>query len=158
METSTSTPRFWRRRRYQLAAAVGLAAVLGAGGYLLLARSRPSNATVAADPSYSLTVTDSGSLPKDHHTLRVVSARGDLSGQRELAWVADSGHQVGDARCTQNFRIGPSAAPRVRPTMMLCWRTSAHRSVYTVAVDVQHPPSEKASVATIDQVWGQLGR
>ncbi len=107
--------------------------------------------------SASVTVTSSGSMPKDHHTLRVVSARADLSGQRELAWVADAGQPVGDARCTQNFHIGPKATARVRPTLLVCWRTSPDRSVYTVAVDVDHRPSAQASVAVIDDVWSRLG-
>jgi hypothetical protein len=110
-----------------------------------------------AHPAVAPTVTNSGSLPKDHHTLRVVSARGDLSGARELTWAADSGHPVGSSRCTQNFRIGPSSPASERPTMLLCWRTSAGKSVYTIAVDIDHRPSERASVATIDTVWSKLG-
>jgi hypothetical protein len=147
----------WRRRRYRVAGALAVVAALGSGG-AFLARDTGRGATVnEVNASPSLTITNSGSLPKDHHTLRVVSAPGDLSGQHELAWAADQGHAVGNARCTQNFRIGPKATARVRPTMLLCWRTSPHRTVYTVAVDLDHLPSEQASVATINQVWSKLG-
>jgi len=114
-------------------------------------------ATGRAIPPAAVQVTNSGSLPRDHHTLRVVSARGDLTGQRELAWVADAGHPVGDALCSQNFRFNPGSSAGPRPTMLICWHTSADRSVYTVAVDIDHPPSERASVATIDRVWSTLG-
>jgi hypothetical protein len=112
---------------------------------------------LAPAPAVSVTVTNSGSIAEEHHTLRVVSARADLSGQRELAWVADSGRPVGTARCTQNFQFSPDSPAAVRPTMLLCWRTSANKSVYTVAVDLDHPPSEQAAVATIDRVWSDLG-
>ena len=104
-----------------------------------------------------VTVTTSGSLTADRHTLRVVSARTDLTGTRELAWAADAGHLVGDARCTQNVRLTPTAPARVRPTLLLCWRTSAERSAYTVAVDLDHRPSERDSVASLDQAWARLG-
>jgi hypothetical protein len=103
------------------------------------------------------TVTSSGSMPKEHHTLRVVSAQADLTGQGELAWAADAGTPVGDARCTQNFRFNPGSRVGERPTMVLCWRTSAQKSVYVIAVDIDHRPSAKAAAATIGQVWSTLG-
>ena len=104
----------------------------------------------------SATQVDSGSMPGLHHTMRVVSAYGDLWGMRELAWVADAGEPVGGARCTQNFHIGATPT-RVRPTLMICWRTSATRSVYTVAVDIDHRPSALVSAALVAQVWNSLG-
>jgi hypothetical protein len=162
MDPPAPARRWWQRRRYQVAAALGLVAALGTGA-LVVASTGLGRAGAGSggrsdrSEEHALTVTTSGSLPKDHHTLKVVSALDDLSGQHELAWAADSGHPVGDARCTQNFRIGPSAAAKVRPTMLLCWRTSADRSVYTVAVDLDQRPSEKASVATINEVWSKLG-
>jgi len=144
------------RLRYRVAVVVGAATVLGTGIVTTL--------TIVVPPKHAkpvvaagVTVRSSGSMPKDHHTLRVVSANSDLTGQRELAWVADKGQPVGDARCTQNFRIGPGAPARVRPTLLICWRTSAQRSVYTVAVDVDHRPSPKASVDELDRVWNELG-
>ena len=85
-----------------------------------------------------------------------MSGRLDLSGRHELAWAADTGHAVGDARCTQNFKIGSTGSARVRPTMLLCWRTSVSRSVFTVAVDLAHRPSEQDSVDTIDKTWSTL--
>ncbi len=141
---------------YRVAVVVGAATVLGTGIVTTLTVVVPPKhpkPVAAAD----ITVTASGSMPKDHHTLRVVSARSDLTGKRELAWVADAGQPVGDARCTQNFHIGPGAPARVRPTLLICWRTSAARSVYTVAVDVDHRPSAKASVEAIDRAWDELG-
>jgi hypothetical protein len=148
----------WRRRRYQAAAAVIVVAALGTGGVLLTWDRKPKpEQAVESSTEAGVTVTNYGSMPKDHHTLRVVSGRTDLSGRHELAWAADTGHPVREARCTQNFKIGPTASARVRPTMLMCWRTSASRSVFTVSVDLEQRPSEQESVDTIDKVWSTLG-
>jgi len=104
-----------------------------------------------------VSVTDSGNVRTDGHSLRVVSARGDLSGQRELGWVADDGETVGDARCSQNFRLSNNVRAKEHPTLLVCWRTSATRSVYTVAVDVKGRPSKQTSVAALDKAWAKLG-
>lgn len=134
-------------------AAAGAGAVLGHSLRPVPARPEP---TVVRHTG-GVTEVLSGSMAVDRHTMRVVAARSNLVGQRELAWVADAGQPVGDARCTRNFKIGPGGKPRVRPTMLICWRTSPQRSVYTVVVDVEHPPSEQASVQALDQAWAQLG-
>jgi hypothetical protein len=102
------------------------------------------------------TVTTDGLQNQDRQTLKVVSAREDLTGKRELVWVADDGVRVGTSRCTQNFRIQPGSKARVRPTLLMCWRTSAQRSVYTIAVDLDGPPSKLRSVAEINKVWSTL--
>lgn len=94
-----------------------------------------------------------GKLSTTKRTLRVVSADADLTGKLELAWVADGGTPVGDAHCTQTYRFNPKLAPGNRPTMMLCWRTSPQRSVYTLLVDLAVAPSAEASVAVLDRVW-----
>ncbi|MEN3308166.1 MAG: hypothetical protein V7603_4368 [Micromonosporaceae bacterium] len=119
--------------------------------------AEPTTTRTVTIDGVSATITESGSMPTLHHTMRVVSARADLWRQRELAWVADAGHKVGDATCTQNFRFNPTGAARVRSTLLLCWHTSATKSVYTVVVDVDHRPSEHDSVAIIDQTWSKLG-
>jgi hypothetical protein len=116
-------------------------------------KQAPASPGAAAIP----TVTDSGSIKKDRRTLRLVTAHADLTGQRELAWAADEGRVVGSSRCTQNFRLNPNDPAVVRPTMLLCWRISKTKSVYTVAVDLAGKPSEKDSVATIDKAWSSLG-
>jgi hypothetical protein len=100
-------------------------------------------------------VRNSGSY-KTGGTLRVVTARHDLSGQRELLWAADRGQPVGDARCTQNFHFSNNGAPRVRPTMLMCWRVSAKKSVVIVAVKRGGHPSKDHSVAVLDREWARL--
>jgi hypothetical protein len=90
-------------------------------------------------------------------TLRVMSARKDLTGHGELALVADKGEKVGNARCTQKIRVSANVEAKVRPTLLLCWRTSAQKSVYTVAVVTKGRPSTKASATAIDKEWSRLG-
>jgi hypothetical protein len=119
----------------------------------------PSQQRGAAPPvtDDQLTVTRSGNLKTDGAALQVVSARLDLTGQRELTWAADEGLPVGDARCTQKFRFSAGASVVEKPTLLLCWRTSASRSVYTIATSVKGPPSADASIAAINQRWAELG-
>ena len=123
MSISTIARRFRQERRYQVAGAIVVAGAASLGGVLLTVHGGSGQARpITVDSSYSVSVMDLGSMPKDHHTLRIVSARGDLTGQRELKWAADAGHLVGTARCTKNFRIGTQPSASVKPTMLLCWR------------------------------------
>jgi hypothetical protein len=86
---------------------------------------------------------------------RVVAARADLTGKLELAWAADKGQKVGDVSCTNNTMITGTATARRRPTLMLCWRTSATLSVYALVVDPKATtsPSTGAAASVVDQVW-----
>jgi hypothetical protein len=86
----------------------------------------------------------------------VVSARGDLSGAREMQWAADDGELIGAVHCTRNFQFDEEKPAIVRPTMLLCWHITARRSVYVVAVDLDQPPSEQAAASTIERVWKTL--
>lgn len=103
----------------------------------------------------AVNVTESGSA-RTGSTMRVVSARHDLTGQRELAWVAELGEQVGKARCANKIRVSAGAEIREHKTLLLCWRTSATKSVYTVAVKLGGRPSKQASVTEIERVWSRL--
>ena len=108
-------------------------------------------------PMRDVRVTQTGNLKKDGGILRVVSSRSDLTGQRELAWIADRGDPIGDARCTQKIRLSNNAKADVRKTLLICWRTSADRSVFTVAVRLDGKPSRRTSLAAIEKGWSQLG-
>ncbi len=105
----------------------------------------------------AVTVTETGNLKKDRETLRVVSAPEDLTGQRELAWAGDAGEPVGDARCTQNIRLSAGSPVSYKPNLLLCWRTSAEKSVYTINVQIDGKPSKDRSVAAIDRQWAKMG-
>jgi hypothetical protein len=110
-------------------------------------------ATVAED---DVTMKITGSA-KDKEELRLYSARLDMTGQKQLAWVGDQGERVGDASCTKNVHFSADVKPHVRPTLLLCWRVSADKSVYTVAVNLDGHPSAAKSVAAIDKEWKRLG-
>jgi hypothetical protein len=118
---------------------------------------RPLTPTGVPVADADVRVTESGSADAPGGTLRVVSARQDLTGQRELSWVVgQKGEQVGAARCSQTIRISPDAPARERPTLLLCWRTSAAKSVYTIAVNLDQRPSKQASVAALTREWDRL--
>ncbi|GIE06578.1 hypothetical protein [Paractinoplanes durhamensis] len=88
--------------------------------------------------------------------LRVITARHDLTGQRELLWPANGGKRVGDAECTQTFRFSNNDKASTKPNLLLCWKTSAKRSVITMMIDQDGKPSGAESVKVIDQEWAKL--
>ncbi|MCW2506382.1 MAG: hypothetical protein JWO79_4666 [Actinomycetia bacterium] len=102
-----------------------------------------------------LTVRTYGSQQQGNY-LKVVSAHTNLSGQKELAWAADDGHAVGAARCTQKFAFSNQSTPAVKPTLLVCWRTTADRSAYTVAVVRSGRPSEQRSATMLNEAWTKL--
>jgi hypothetical protein len=92
---------------------------------------------------------------KDRKTIRVVAARADHTGKLELAWAADKGTKQGDARCTNNLKLTAASAAKVRPTMLLCWRTSETFSAYSIVIDFDHAPKADEAVKVIDDIWGK---
>jgi hypothetical protein len=89
-------------------------------------------------------------------SIRVTTARRDLSGQGQLGLVADEGTLVGSAHCTNRLRSGDGASATERPHLLLCWRTSPTRSVVTVAVNRNSRPAATGSVAVIEREWAAL--
>ncbi|GAA0538545.1 hypothetical protein GCM10010172_19770 [Paractinoplanes ferrugineus] len=89
-------------------------------------------------------------------TLRIKSARYDLSGQGELLWAADGGTPAGGALCTQNFRFAQGQKPAVRANMLLCWRTTADRSVTVLAVTPEEVPNSAQVLNVLDTQWDRL--
>jgi hypothetical protein len=89
--------------------------------------------------------------------LQVFSAKGNLSGQRQMLWAADDGESEGAARCTQNFRFSRNAEPAVRPTMLLCWRITDGRSVVVLSTAREGSPSRRQSVDALTKRWNRLG-
>jgi hypothetical protein len=90
--------------------------------------------------------------------LRIVTAKFDLTGQGELLWPANGGKSVGDnTECTQTFRFSNEAKASTKKNLLLCWRTSATRSVVTALVDRSGKPSTADSIAVIDREWAKLG-
>jgi hypothetical protein len=101
-------------------------------------------------------VKTAGSVKKDRSTLRVVSARGDLTGQREHGWVAGGVTKHGDISCSQTFKLSNESKPEKRDTLLVCWRISPKRSVLTALVDLDGNPSVDKSRNTIQREWRKL--
>jgi hypothetical protein len=95
--------------------------------------------------------------PDNGQSMRVTSARGDLTGQREMALVGDEGRPVGEARCTQTFRFSPDLPPSKKPTMLLCWRITKSKSVYVITTKPNGTPSEPETVTMLNKEWSKLG-
>ncbi|GAB7041707.1 MULTISPECIES: hypothetical protein [Catenuloplanes] len=103
-----------------------------------------------------VTVDETRSADK-RRRLRVASARTDLTGYQELAWVTDDTTKVGDVECTNKIRLSPDVPATERPTLLICWRLSGTKSVYTVAVDMDGRPAPEESVAALSKRWQELG-
>jgi hypothetical protein len=94
----------------------------------------------------------------ENGTVRIVTARRDLAGERELRLAGDPGQLVGGGvRCTSDVRLATGVPEERRPAVLLCWRTSAARSVITMAVVSRGEPPTAASVAIVGREWARLG-
>lgn len=108
----------------------------------------------AADPNLVISTNDW--ILKKKQRIQVVYARGDLTGQKQLAWVVDDGEPFRDASCTHKTQLSDAKTPTVRPNLLLCWRTSATKSVYTLTIDLDGHPSKADSVAALDKQWNLM--
>jgi hypothetical protein len=88
-------------------------------------------------------------------SIRIVAGRTDLTGRLDLTWAADAGTVVGDARCTHDTKLTASSQPQIRPTVLVCWRTTPTFSVYSLIIDPRTttpvPLSEGATA--VDLGW-----
>lgn len=101
-----------------------------------------------------VTVTGRTYASKDaRRRVKVVIGRTDLTKKLDLAWVVDKGKKQGDASCSQKLKLTKDTEPRVRPTVMLCWRTSEHLSAYALIIDLDKNPTAKEGAAYVQQAW-----
>jgi hypothetical protein len=114
----------------------------------------PKTGTVASVEDLDVT---EATTQQEGGTLKVVSAEADLTGYGELSWVADKGTKAGDARCTKKIRLSTAVPATERPTLLLCWRTSAAKSVYTLAVVAKGRPTTSISTDALAKEWKRLG-
>ncbi len=90
-------------------------------------------------------------------TVRVSSARFDLTGENDLPLAADGGYAAGnDVRCTTRLRFGAGEPVAARAGLLLCWRVSDRRSVVTIAVAAHGMPDPRDSVDIIAREWAAL--
>jgi hypothetical protein len=83
------------------------------------------------------------------------SQRGSLK-SGGVVRVAGGVKRYGDARCTQRFQLGNEPKPGRKKTLLLCWRTSAQRSVIVVVVALKNAPSKARAVGELDAKWRSL--
>jgi hypothetical protein len=96
--------------------------------------------------------------PIRNGTVQVTTARRDLTGGAALVLAADRGRSVGDGvSCTDKVRFTRDAPATERPTVLVCWRTSAERSVVTMMATPNGRPSPAANVSIINREWAKLG-
>jgi hypothetical protein len=93
---------------------------------------------------------------KEGGTMRIITVRGDLTGQREIGWVAGGVKRHGKVDCSQQFKLYNEQKPKERPSLLVCWRTSAERSVIVVDTKIGGRPTVEKSVAVIDREWRKL--
>ncbi|WP_430779991.1 hypothetical protein [Actinoplanes sp. G11-F43] len=99
--------------------------------------------------------TTKGSL-KEGGIVRIVTARKDLTGQSELAYVAGGIKKHGDASCSQTFQFSSNPTPAKRKNLLMCWRTTDAKSVLAIVVDPKGKPSRDKAVAALEKSWSAM--
>lgn len=90
-------------------------------------------------------------------SVRVTTARHDLTDSAALLIAGDGGKSVGDGvKCTNRVRFSQDTPATERPTLLVCWRTSANRSVVTMMATPRGIPSADANVSIINREWAKL--
>lgn len=86
-------------------------------------------------------------------TLRIVSARRDLTPERLALLSRDEGQAAGrGVRCTTQIRSFGTGMPTADSDVLVCWRTSVGRSVITIGQGVD----AAESAAVIGREWPTL--
>jgi hypothetical protein len=117
---------------------------------------RPRAKTVTNVDSSKVRRVEKGTLMDDRRTMRVVSSRQDLTDYAELGWVGDEGVPYGSARCSRTIQISDKPAAE-KPTLMICWRTTPKKSVYTITVDLRKNPTPHEGVEALEKEWKRMG-
>jgi hypothetical protein len=117
--------------------------------------TRPLPTQSTGSPVVGLARSDDGSL-KAGGIVRVVTARSDLTGREELGWVAGGVTSYGDNKCSQTFRLFNSPRPAKKPNLLMCWRTSAKKSVVAVVVDPKGKPSRAKALDVLERKWREM--
>jgi hypothetical protein len=103
----------------------------------------------------NIQTTTKGSL-KAGGIVRILAAREDLTGQRELAYVAGGVQKYRNVPCSQTFQFSTTPAPAKKDNLLMCWRTTATKSVVAIVVDPKGKPSREKAVAAIEQKWRSM--
>jgi hypothetical protein len=106
--------------------------------------------------SDSVQATTEGSL-NSGGIVRMVTAREDLTGKRELAWISGGVKKYRDVPCSQTIRLSPDTPPEKKDNLLICWRTSEAKSVISVVVDPEGHPSRRKAVDALEKEWRSMG-
>jgi hypothetical protein len=117
--------------------------------------TRPLPTPSTNRPVVGLARSTDGSL-KAGGIVRVVTARSDLTGQQELGWVSGGVTSYGDNQCSQTLRLSGDAQPTKKPNLLMCWRTSAKKSVVAVVVDPKGKPSRTKALDVLEKKWRDM--
>ncbi|GIE88755.1 hypothetical protein [Actinoplanes regularis] len=109
-----------------------------------------------AKPLRDVQTTTEGSFAEGG-MIRILSARGDLTGQRELSGVAGGIEKHGNVSCSQTFKFATSPRPEKKPNLLMCWRATADKSVAAIVVDPNGHPSREKAAAAIEKKWKAMG-
>jgi cytoskeletal protein RodZ len=118
---------------------------------------RPVQRAVTDAPGMSAAAVNQRTEPLPNGTVQIITSKSDLTGHQQMEWAGDKGVRIGEAHCTQKVKFTNNAAPAVRPNLIMCWRTSAKRSVVTLLVDQKGKPSASKSAEIIAREWAKLG-
>jgi hypothetical protein len=111
----------------------------------------PKVTTTAED----IKVTTEGSL-KEGGIVRIMSAYEDLTGQRELAYVAGGVRKYREVPCSQTFKFSTNPAPTKKPNLLMCWRTTEKKSVVAIVVDPKGKPSRNKAIDALEKKWRDM--
>ncbi len=104
----------------------------------------------------NIEMTTKGSL-KEGGIVRVLAAREDLTGQRELAYVAGGVEKYRKTLCSQTFQFSTNPKPAKKDNLVICWRTTAAKSVVAMVVDPKGKPSRDKAVDALEKKWRSMG-
>ncbi|SDT79102.1 hypothetical protein [Actinoplanes derwentensis] len=117
-----------------------------------LKRPLQPSTTATADSVKAIT---EGSL-NSGGIVRMVTAREDLTGQRELAWVSGGIKKYRDVPCSQTVRFSADSQPEKKDNLLICWRTSPTKSVISIVVDPEGKPSRTKAVNALKEEWRSM--
>lgn len=116
---------------------------------------KPALPQKSGAPSEDVKRVTKGSL-KSGGIIRIVTAESDLTGQGELAAVAGGITKYRNVPCSQTFRFSSSPEPKRKDNLLMCWRTTATRSVVAIVVDPDGKPSREKAVTALEKKWRSM--
>ncbi|BEL12327.1 hypothetical protein Q0Z83_105180 [Actinoplanes sichuanensis] len=93
----------------------------------------------------------------ENGTVRITTARFDLTGHPPALVAGDRGKAVGGGvRCTDTVRFAQGQPAIKRPTVLLCWRFSKTRSLVTMMATPKSEPTLSQSMEIFRREWKKL--